>query len=55
MLPRTAGTHARLPDETLAPMELPVPEHPEFEMSGGGLHGTHERLRPLHPYAAKRW
>ncbi len=40
MLSRAAGIHARLPDGSLAPMELPAPENPEFEMGGGGLHGT---------------
>lgn len=40
MLSRAAGVHARLPDGSLTPMELPQPENPEFEMGGGGLHGT---------------
>lgn len=40
MLSRAAGMHARLPDGSLAPMDLPPPENPEFEMGGGGLHGT---------------
>jgi len=40
MLERAAGVHARMPDGSLAPIELPPPENPEFEMGGGGLHGT---------------
>ena len=40
MLQRAAGVHARMPDGSLSPMELPVVENPEFEMGGGGLHGT---------------
>ena len=40
MLERAAGVHARMPDGTLAPIDLPPPESPEFEMGGGGLHGT---------------
>jgi len=40
MLERAASIHARLPDGTLAPIELPAPPNPEFEMGGGGLHGT---------------
>jgi len=40
MLPRLAGAHARLPDGSLTPMELPAVENPEFEMGGGGLLGT---------------
>lgn len=40
MLERAAGIHARTPDGTLVPMEIPPPEKPEFEMGGGGLHGT---------------
>ncbi len=35
MLSRAAGLHARMPDGSLAPMELPAPEDPEFEMGGG--------------------
>ncbi len=37
---RLATIHARLPDGGLAPMELEVPQEPEFEMGGGGLYGT---------------
>ncbi|MDH3682886.1 MAG: beta-lactamase family protein [Acidimicrobiia bacterium] len=40
MLERAAGMHARTEDGTLAPMELPQPENPEFEMGGGGLNST---------------
>ena len=40
MLSRAAAVHARMPDGSLSPMELPPPENPEFEMGGGGLHGT---------------
>lgn len=40
MLERAAGMHARMPDGSLAPIDLPPPEKPEFEMGGGGLHGT---------------
>ncbi|MGB7302563.1 MAG: serine hydrolase domain-containing protein [Burkholderiaceae bacterium] len=40
MLERAAGMHARMPDGSLAPIDLPPPVKPEFEMGGGGLHGT---------------
>ena len=40
MLEQAAGVHARMPDSSLAPIDLPPPENPEFEMGGGGLHGT---------------
>lgn len=40
MMERAAGVHARLPDGSLAPIELPPAENPEFQMGGGGLHGT---------------
>jgi methyl acetate hydrolase len=40
MLERAATIHARMPDGSLAEMELPVAENPEFEMGGGGLQGT---------------
>jgi methyl acetate hydrolase len=40
MLERAASVHARLPDGALQTMDLPPPENPEFEMGGGGLHGT---------------
>jgi CubicO group peptidase (beta-lactamase class C family) len=37
---RLASMHARGPDGTLAPIEFEVPQEPEFQMGGGGLHGT---------------
>ena len=40
MLERASAIHARLPDGSLQVMDLPAPENPEFEMGGGGLHGT---------------
>lgn len=40
MLERLAGMHARMPDGSLNPIELPPAEAPEFEMGGGGLLGT---------------
>ncbi len=40
MLERAAGIHARTPEGDLPAIELPVVENPEFEMGGGGLHGT---------------
>ena len=40
LIGRAAGMHARLPDGTLAPIELPAAEAPEFEMGGGGLFST---------------
>lgn len=40
MAARAASLHARLPDGALAPMTLPPPEGPEFEMGGGGLQST---------------
>jgi len=40
MLERASAVHARLPDGSLTPMELPPPENPEFEMGGGGLQST---------------
>lgn len=40
MLARASGVHTRMPDGSLAPIDLPAPENPEFEMGGGGLHGT---------------
>ncbi len=40
MLDRAAGVHARTPDGDLPAIDLPVVENPEFEMGGGGLHGT---------------
>ncbi|NNC91484.1 MAG: beta-lactamase family protein [Acidimicrobiia bacterium] len=40
MLDRASGLHARMPDGSLEAIEVPGPENPEFEMGGGGLHGT---------------
>ncbi|TJY63280.1 beta-lactamase family protein [Sinimarinibacterium sp. CAU 1509] len=40
MRARLATIHARLPDGGLAPLELEVPQEPEFDMGGGGLYGT---------------
>lgn len=40
MLERAAAVHARLPDGSFEPIELPVPADPEFEMGGAGLHST---------------
>lgn len=40
MLERACAVHGRGPDDSLAPIEIPPPENPEFEMGGGGLHGT---------------
>jgi len=40
MVGRMSAMHARLPDGSLQPMELPPPEAPEFEMGGGGLVST---------------
>ena len=40
MLERASAIHARMPDASFAPMDIPPPENPEFEMGGGGLHGT---------------
>lgn len=40
MLERASAIHARLPDGSLTPIELEPPPNPEFEMGGGGLHGT---------------
>ncbi len=40
MLARASAIHARLPDQSFMPMELPAPEAPEFEMGGGGLQST---------------
>ncbi len=39
-LERAAAVHARMPDGSLAPINLTPAENPEFEMGGGGLHGT---------------
>ncbi len=40
MLERVATVHARMPDGSLHPIELPGPVNAEFEMGGSGLHGT---------------
>ena len=40
MLERAATIHARLPGGSLAPIEVPGPENPEFESGGGAIHGT---------------
>jgi len=40
MLERAAAMHARMPDGSLAPIDLPPPENPEFDMGGAGLHAT---------------
>jgi len=40
MLERASAIHARMPDNSLTPIDLDPPENPEFEMGGGGLHST---------------
>ncbi len=40
MLERAAAIHARLPDGSLAAIDLPAAETAEFEMGGGGLQST---------------
>ncbi len=40
MLERASAIHGRGPDGSLGTIEIPPPENPEFEMGGGGLHGT---------------
>ncbi|MDP9140189.1 MAG: beta-lactamase family protein [Pseudomonadota bacterium] len=37
---RLASIHARVDERTLAPIDLEVPQEPEFQMGGGGLYGT---------------
>ncbi len=37
---RRSAMHARLPDGSLAVIELGMPTDPQFQMGGGGLHGT---------------
>jgi CubicO group peptidase (beta-lactamase class C family) len=37
---RLAGMHARDEAGKLARMEFEIPQHPEFQMGGGGLYGT---------------
>ena len=40
MLERAAALHLRGPDGSFSLFDLPLPDHPEFEMGGGGLQGT---------------
>ena len=40
MLSRASAIHARLPDNSLLPIELPPAEAAEFESGGAGLHST---------------
>jgi methyl acetate hydrolase len=40
MRARLAKIHQRGEDDSLAPLDLEIPQHPEFEMGGGGLYGT---------------
>lgn len=40
MRERLAKIHARVDEKTLVPIDLEVPQEPEFEMGGGGLYGT---------------
>lgn len=40
MTARAAGMHARGPDGSLVPIQLPAPENPEYQMGGAGLKGT---------------
>jgi len=40
MRARLARVHARMPDGSLAPSPLEVPQPPGFDMGGGGLYGT---------------
>lgn len=40
MLERASALHGRGPDGSLAVVDIPPPPNPEFEMGGGGLHGT---------------
>lgn len=37
---RLAKIHTRSPEGALAPIELEIPQEPEFEMGGGGLYST---------------
>jgi methyl acetate hydrolase len=37
---RLVGMHARGEDGALAPIPFEIPQEPEFQMGGGGLHGT---------------
>lgn len=40
MRARLAKIHQRGEDDALAPLDLEIPQEPEFEMGGGGLYGT---------------
>ena len=40
MRARLAKIHQRGEDDALAPLDLEIPQQPEFEMGGGGLYGT---------------
>jgi methyl acetate hydrolase len=40
MRERLVRVHARGPDGAFAPIELEIPQDPEFEMGGGGLYST---------------
>ena len=40
MRQRLARIHQRAADGALAPIDLEIPQDPEFEMGGGGLYGT---------------
>lgn len=40
MRERLAKIHERKDDGTLAPVDIEIPQEPEFEMGGGGLYGT---------------
>ena len=40
MRARLAKIHQRGADGSLAPLDLEIPQEPEFEMGGGGLYGT---------------
>jgi CubicO group peptidase (beta-lactamase class C family) len=40
MRARLATIHQRGEDDALAPLDFEIPQHPEFEMGGGGLYGT---------------
>jgi methyl acetate hydrolase len=40
MRSRLMSIHARLEDGQLVPIDLEVPQEPEFQMGGGGLYGT---------------
>ena len=40
MRARLAKIHQRGENDALAPLDLEIPQHPQFEMGGGGLYGT---------------